>query len=78
MTKTVEEAVKLWCPFASTGTEYCIADRCIAWEWDDSDELDIEETNKHATTDEIMSGHYGNPIFKTSDKGWCKLIDKDY
>jgi len=79
MTKTVEEAGNLWCPFSSRGIDdRCVADECMAWKWDDSDELDIKETNKHASLDEIMSGHYSNPIFKKSNKGYCKLIDKDY
>ena len=79
MTKTIEEASKLWCPFSSTEVnDSCVADKCMAWEWDDSEELDVEETNKYANLREIMTGHYSNPIFKKSNKGLCKLIHKCY
>lgn len=77
MTKTTKEAEKLWCPFASNNS-FCMADKCMAWEWDDSDELDIKETHNFATTEEIVSGIFSNPIFKKSNTGWCKLIYKDY
>ncbi|RKY53753.1 MAG: hypothetical protein DRP93_06055 [Candidatus Neomarinimicrobiota bacterium] len=57
----------------------CIGSDCMAWQWDDSDEMDIELTHKHATEEEIIKKLYSNPIFKVSDTdGWCKLMDKEY
>ena len=72
---TKEKARFTFCPIYNG---YCKANACMAWQFDITDEIDIDRTNLYASDEEIMTGHYNNPIFKLSTtEGWCKLIDKD-
>lgn len=74
----IDEAKDKCCPYSDNGLGNCIIGRCMAWQFDITNNLDIEATNELATEEEIRTGIYSYQIFKQSTTdGWCKLIDKD-
>jgi len=74
----IEEAKDKFCPFSDNGGGQCIADKCMAWEFDITNKLDVDKTSEIASPEEIATGVFNYPVFlKSTTKGWCKLIDKD-
>jgi len=71
MLLTIDEAINKFCPIYNG---LCRAGSCMAWEFDDTDEIDTDKSKLVSEVEPL----YDMPVFKKSTTvGWCKLIDKE-